>query len=115
MRLTGAIHIGPLHHLPEWQRLWGGDSPPACPSAQGLLRVCPHVRQMGGESNERMSLRSKQIVKRKKKKWGGESQSWWEYRFAVLLGERCWLQLGEKQREQLSLGRNPISLSFLAS
>lgn len=66
MRLTGAIHIGPLHHLPEWQRLWGGDSPPACPSAQGLLRVCPHVRQMGGESNERMSLRSKQIVKRKK-------------------------------------------------
>lgn len=128
MRLTGAIHISPLHHLPEWQRLWGGDSPPACPSAQGLLRVCPHVRQMGGESNERMSLRSKQIVKRKKKMGRGESKlvgvpiccspggkvlapTWWEAKRTAESGEKSYISLLPRflSLEDLDLGMSSES------
>lgn len=68
MRLTGAIHIGPLHHLPEWQAA-GQQQPPLAASARPQHLVpsqClfPSAEKLGTESKERMSLGSKQIVKR---------------------------------------------------
>lgn len=70
-------------------------APPHCLCVASALRACsksvPKCRKSGIESKERMSLRSKQIVKRKRKKKGGEggkSQSFicWECQVALLLG-----------------------------
>lgn len=57
-------------------RLQGSSHPPCRLCVASALSVCsksvPKCRKSGIESKERMSLRSKQIVKRKKAKRGGK-------------------------------------------
>lgn len=75
MRLTGAIHIGPLHHLPEWQAL-GQSSPPVLSARpQHLLpaqSLSPSAENQGLKAKRGCHSGQSRLSGGEKKMEGGE-------------------------------------------